>query len=151
MFTLQQLDHIALAVADPAKSAAWYRDVLGLERRHQAVWGDRPIMMAAGSTMVAFFPAAVGVAATQSASGPGLRHFAFRADRENFDQARVALARHGVAFEEQDHEVTRSIYFRDPDGFCLELTTYDLPKAQTAPVKNKTARSVSSRESRFNS
>jgi len=124
---LQQLDHIALAVADPQKSAVWYHEVLGLERRHQAVWGDHPIMMAAGNTMIALFPAATGAAASQPEAGIGLRHFAFRADWKNFNQAKAELARRGIAFHEEDHQISRSIYFHDPDGFQIEITTYDLP------------------------
>ena len=126
MFALQQLDHIAIAVVDPQKSAEWYWDVLGLERRHQAVWGDYPIMMAAGSTMVALFPVASGDAAPQVEPGPGFRHIAFRADGKNFDEAKMTLAGRKISYEEQDHQIARSIYFRDPDGHCLEITTYDL-------------------------
>jgi len=36
------------------------------------------------------------------------------------------LKKHGIKFEFQDHEIAHSIYFRDPDGHQLEITTYDL-------------------------
>jgi catechol-2,3-dioxygenase len=36
------------------------------------------------------------------------------------------LASERIAFEEQDHSVSWSVYFRDPDGVELELTTYEL-------------------------
>lgn len=132
MFALEQLDHVAIAVADPMKSAAWYGEVLGLARRHQEVWGDYPIMMAAGTTMVALFPANAMERATPVAVGLHLRHFAFRADWSNYQQAQASLAQRGIQFEEQDHIIARSIYFRDPDGHQIEITTYDRGRMQNA-------------------
>ena len=54
-------------------------------------------------------------------------HLAFRADRENFLAAQRELEKRGIEFEFQDHEISHSIYFRDPDGHALEITTYELP------------------------
>ncbi len=45
MFDLQGLDHIAITVRDIEASAAWYAEVLGLERRHSDVWGDVPTVV----------------------------------------------------------------------------------------------------------
>ncbi len=53
-------------------------------------------------------------------------HLAFRANRENFLAAQRELEKRGIKFEFQDHETSHSIYFRDPDGHQLEITTYDL-------------------------
>jgi catechol 2,3-dioxygenase-like lactoylglutathione lyase family enzyme len=39
MFHIRQIDHVALTVKDLDRSIAWYHDILGLERRHEAVWG----------------------------------------------------------------------------------------------------------------
>jgi catechol-2,3-dioxygenase len=55
-------------------------------------------------------------------------HLAFRADLENFLAARRELKERGIKFEFQDHEISHSIYFRDPDGHQLEITTYEVPK-----------------------
>ena len=55
-----------------------------------------------------------------------MRHLAFRADRENFAKVRVELERRGLRVEFQDHGISHSIYFHDPDGHELEITTYDL-------------------------
>jgi catechol 2,3-dioxygenase-like lactoylglutathione lyase family enzyme len=46
---LEQLDHVAIAVRDVERSVEWYRDVLGLERRHE-VWGSYPAMVCAITT-----------------------------------------------------------------------------------------------------
>ena len=53
-------------------------------------------------------------------------HLAFRANRENFLAAQRELQKRGIKFEFQDHEIAHSIYFRDPDGHQLEITTYDV-------------------------
>ena len=38
----------------------------------------------------------------------------------------LSLRGRGIAFEFQDHGVSHSIYFQDPDGLQLELTTYEV-------------------------
>ena len=55
-----------------------------------------------------------------------MRHLAFRADRQNFTLAQATLQRLEIPFDFQDHQIAHSIYFRDPDGNSLEITTYDL-------------------------
>lgn len=40
---------------------------------------------------------------------------------------RVELKQRGITFEFQDHQAAHSIYFKDPDGHQLEITTYDIP------------------------
>ena len=127
MFDLQGLDHIAITVRDVEASAAWYARVLGLERRHPDVWGDVPTMMGVGETMIALFP----VQGDVPKPGPGrdviaMRHFALRADRANYDKAKAELERRGIDYRFQDHIVSHLIYFHDPDGHQLEITTYEL-------------------------
>jgi catechol 2,3-dioxygenase-like lactoylglutathione lyase family enzyme len=55
-----------------------------------------------------------------------LLHLAFRANRENFLVAQEELKRRDIHFEFEDHDISHSIYFRDPDGHRLEITTYEL-------------------------
>ena len=118
---VQGLDHVALAVGDQRASEAWYRDVLGLEREYSAEWGDTPVaLMAHGSGLALFRASGDGEPAV------GLRHVAFRVDRENFDLAVEDLRARGIAIEIQDHGVSRSVFFLDPDGLRLELTTYEV-------------------------
>lgn len=125
MLKVQGLDHVAIAAKDVMRSMAWYRDVLGLERRHEEVWGDMPIMMCAGNTCVAIFP--LNDDQPAATNGPRVLHIAFRADRATFEQAQRDLTERGIAFEWADHEIAHSIYFRDPDGYKLEITTYEMP------------------------
>jgi catechol-2,3-dioxygenase len=57
-------------------------------------------------------------------SGSFTWHFGWIA--RTSDAAQRTLAEHGIPFELQDHVVAHSMYFTDPDGHRLELTTYEL-------------------------
>jgi catechol 2,3-dioxygenase len=126
-FLLEGIDHVALAVRDVEKSVAWYCEVLGLERRYQDVWGSLPAVVGIGTTSIALFP----VAGSSPQPRPGrdvltMRHLAFRASRREFDNACAALVARGIPITEQNHQISHSIYFEDPDGHEIEITTYDL-------------------------
>jgi catechol 2,3-dioxygenase-like lactoylglutathione lyase family enzyme len=117
-FHVEGLDHVAVAVGDQARSEAFYRDVLGLRREHAEAWGDMPVAVMRGGSGMALFP--------QGDGDPGFRHVAFRVDGPNFTLAQQELREAGIDFEFADHDVSQSIYFTDPDGLRLELTTYDV-------------------------
>jgi catechol 2,3-dioxygenase-like lactoylglutathione lyase family enzyme len=122
---LERIDHVALGVRDVERSAKWYIKVLGFERLHEGMWNGVPTFIGKGNTGIALFPAS-------HEPKPSTRreirmlHLAFRANRENFLAAQRELEKRGIEFEFQDHEITHSIYFRDPDGHQLEITTYEL-------------------------
>ena len=122
---LEELDHVAIAVADPEASAAWYVEVLGLERRHDDIWGGFPVFVCAGRSGLAIFPRKEPSGARLH-GGTEVRHIAFRTDGPGLAKARAELSERGIAVVFQDHEIAHSIYFEDPDGFQLEITTYDL-------------------------
>lgn len=127
MFTLQGIDHIALTVRDVRRSVHWYMEVLGLERRFEDTWGDFPAVVGIGTTSLAIFP----IRGDDPKPPPGpdtlcFRHVAFRVDRRNFELAREALGARGMEVEFQDHRFAHSIYFLDPDGHQVEITTYEL-------------------------
>lgn len=123
---LEGIDHVALAVRDVERSANWYVDVLGFERQYQEVWGGIPTFIGRGNTAIALFPMRDGHPKSPARSGIRMLHLAFRANRENFLGAQQELEKRGIKFEFQDHEISHSIYFRDPDGHQLEITTYEL-------------------------
>jgi catechol 2,3-dioxygenase-like lactoylglutathione lyase family enzyme len=124
---LEGIDHIALTVRDVERSAQWYIEVLGFERRYDGMWNGIPTFIGKGNTAIALFPAK-----SHATSGPSSRedirmlHLAFRANHKNFISAQQELKRRGTKFEFQDHEISHSIYFSDPDGHQLEITTYEL-------------------------
>lgn len=126
---LQAIDHVALSVRDVGRSAQWYIDVLGFERQHGDVWGDYPVFVGKNDAAIALFPIRRKDQSPASSSGFSpvrVLHFAFRADRRNFVQAQEDLKRAGIDFEFQDHQISHSIYFSDPDGHEIEITTYEL-------------------------
>src|SRR5437016_3255601 len=134
---LEGIDHVAMSVRDVERSAQWYIDVLGFERRHEGMWNGVPVFIGKGTTSLALFPvrdsrassAEATAAKSTSGDGGGVRmlHLALRANWKNFLAAQEELKQRGIRFEFQDHEISHSIYFSDPDGHKLEITTYDLP------------------------
>jgi len=124
---LEGIDHVALSVRDVERSAQWYIDVLGFERRHEGMWDGIPVFIGKGTTSLALFPTKSNERSKSSAGGEvRMLHLALRANRENFLAAQEELKCRGIKFEFQDHEISQSIYFRDPDGHKLEITTYEL-------------------------
>lgn len=124
---LEGIDHVALAVRDVEQSANWYGDVLGFERRYDEMWNGIPTFIAKGNTAIALFPLRKNDSKSASRTGRiGMLHLAFRTDRKNFLSAQEELKGRGIRFEFQDHEISHSIYFRDPDGNQLEITTYQV-------------------------
>jgi catechol 2,3-dioxygenase-like lactoylglutathione lyase family enzyme len=127
MFKIEALDHVALSVRDVERSAQWYAEVLGFKRQHEGMWDGVPIFVGNGGAAIALFPARDKAGST-SHDRAAVRtfHFAFRADRENFRRAQDELRKRAIAFDFQNHEISHSIYFRDPDGHEIEITTYEL-------------------------
>lgn len=129
MIQIQGIDHIAIGVRDVRASVEWYIATLGLKRIHEQAWGDYPAVVAAGTSSVALFPLQKDEGDIDRGAGlhrPGMRHFAFRVDRMNYALAKRELSGRGIALTEQRHGIARSIYFHDPDGHELEITTYEL-------------------------
>lgn len=127
MFQTQGIDHVALAVRDVRSSARWYEQVLGLQRLYEETWGDFPAVVGNGTTAIALFPVEGEHPKPRPDRGTiAMRHLAFRVDRANFKAAKAALTDRGIEFTEQHHGIAESIYFFDPDGHELEITTYEV-------------------------
>ena len=122
---LKGIDHVAVGVRDVKRSAKWYIEVLGFERLYDGAWNGVPTFVGKGNTGLALFPANQEPK-TSAHREVRMLHLAFRASRKNFLAAQRELEERGIKFEFQDHEISHSIYFRDPDGHALEITTYDL-------------------------
>lgn len=113
--------------ADDLDTAArFYKEVLGLEPFASA--SGRHLFYRCGAGVLLLFnpdetATGAGSAPAHGAHGPG--HIAFAMAGDQVDAWRGRLAQHGVAIET---EVTWpgggfSLYFRDPAGNSLELTT----------------------------
>lgn len=124
MFQTEHLDHIALTVHDLGRSADWYQNTLCLEVRghyRDTTGRGRPVVLGSGSGNVALFPAA-----EEHTPTPLQGHIAFKLNRANFDQAQTHLRQLGITFDYVEYKTCHSIYFSDPDGYQIELSTWEL-------------------------
>jgi catechol 2,3-dioxygenase-like lactoylglutathione lyase family enzyme len=124
-FRLERLDHVALTVSDRRRSIVWYRDILGLRQLNDSADDDWPIFVGELGTCIALFQAGVDAALLDAESGRRF-HIAFMVGRDDLERAQAHLHANGIAFRFEDHGSAHSIYFADPDGYRLELTTYDV-------------------------
>ena len=131
MMRLEQIDHVALRCASPEATKAWYESMLGFEHVFPGQWSGSPIVLRLGSTSITLFSQKGD---EQPSANGHAWHLAFRAATyADFQSAQTELQAKGISFQFQDHEISHSIYFYDPDGFLLEITTYDLPKESKEP------------------
>jgi catechol 2,3-dioxygenase-like lactoylglutathione lyase family enzyme len=140
-FKVEQIDHVELFVPDRRRAAEWYREVLGLVGLPAfEQWADDPrgplmISSDGGSTKLALFEGQPqGVRETA-----GFHLVAFRVTAEDFGRfidrlPGLNLTDHnGQVVTEaavRDHNDACSLYFCDPYGHRLELTTYGRQNVQ---------------------
>ncbi|MBP6016778.1 MAG: VOC family protein [Candidatus Promineofilum sp.] len=133
-FRVIQIDHVEFFVPDQYEAAAWYQRTLGLEivADYEKWASDGPLMIASQSagTMLALFR---GEPRGERPTA-GFHRVAFRVDGEGFLDFLARLGQiHIVNRAGQkltpdqvvDHQLSWSIYFHDPYGHLLEVTTYD--------------------------
>jgi len=124
MFRATRLDHVAAQVQDLKRSAAWYQTVLGMEERERykdTTGKGKPVVLCSGDACIALFPSE-----TDGEVTPLQGHIAFRLDRENFDLARRHFAQQGIDSQFVEYKTVHSIYIFDPDGYQIELSTWEL-------------------------
>jgi catechol 2,3-dioxygenase len=124
MICPERIGHVVLKVRDLERTKKFYAEVMGLE-----------VMKVEPSIKMAFFAsngrdhheiAAIeidGNVPDSQACGVGLSHVAFRLrDEAHLRAAYSDLKEHKVKIiSAVNHGVTKSIYFRDPDGHLLEV------------------------------
>ena len=122
MIQARKLGHIVLNVRDAAKSRDFYTRTLGLRISHEDL-KQGAVFLSFGREHheLALFQMATGK--PPEASQPGLHHMAWQLGSfEDLQAAYRDLKAMGVPVESTvEHNVTRSVYFRDPDGNRVEL------------------------------
>ena len=119
MPSLQKIDHIHLYADDRLALESWYQRVLGFQRVPELeIWmrDGGPLTIQNGGVHLALFEPGGRVSTT----------IALAVDRENYHQWLTTLREHGVSFNDVDHDLSWSIYFKDPAGNPFEITTYDV-------------------------
>jgi catechol 2,3-dioxygenase-like lactoylglutathione lyase family enzyme len=126
-----RFDHFALPVYDAARTLHFYSEVLQLplvDALSGDDWGGKPWLMMFFGTGDGQLLALCALCGAQPPHPDGLpsdvRHYAFSvssaAEQEKW---KTRLREHGVAISEEDHGAQHSIYFSDPNGIVLEVTT----------------------------
>lgn len=125
------LDHVALPIYDAAGSLRFYTEVLGLPLLSAHTgddWGGRPWLMMifglAGGRQLALC-ALRGAARPAPGELPAeTHHIAFSvASNEVLAGWKQRLTAHQVRVTEEEHGTQLSLYFEEPNGYVLELTT----------------------------
>lgn len=128
------VDHLALRIYDAAATHRFYSEVLGLPlvgALSGPDWEGKPWLMmmyeiADGRQLV--LCALRGV--KRPLAKDDVTHYAMSvATKADQDAWRERLERHEVPYREENHGAQKSIYFEDPNGITLEITTPDSKRA----------------------
>jgi catechol-2,3-dioxygenase len=119
---IDRIDHVHVFVSDRARAERWYQDALGFVRvSGLELWMDQ-----GGPLTIANSAGTVHLALFERPPQPCRSVIAFAVGKDDFLAWRSHLSRVlGRAPELQDHQVTWSMYFSDPDGNPFEITSYD--------------------------
>jgi catechol-2,3-dioxygenase len=137
---VNQIDHVEVEVPDRLAAAHWYHAVLGFEIcQEYEPWAKHergPLMISTdgGKTKLALFEGQ-----PQGAARPiGIRRIAFRIGGDDFlklIEQLDALSGNDTVHRSEitDHDLSFSVYFSDPYGNSLEVTTYDYEAVREKP------------------
>ena len=142
-WSAQCFDHVAIPASSLARSVAWYKNVLGFEdfMQHEPTFigPDLAFLRQGGVALALLSLPKTEVPLRGSRSQKG--HFAMRVDSKGFwhlDKTLPALllehragSEHSVEIFRDDFSVQLSLFFYDPDGNEVEVTTWDCERDDT--------------------
>lgn len=121
---IEALGHVVLRVTDLPRAERFYSGLLGLPIcAHYDKNGLKMTFFTLGNHHDFAIQEVSGEGSTNSESAVGLNHVAFSIGRnlDDLRDARLKLEAAGIVPAPVDHFVTKSLYFADPDGNCIEL------------------------------
>ena len=129
MIHVSGIDHAAISVRDLEVSLKFYTDVLGLkisEREHQKPGIE--YFLDCGESLIGLLQGDPnGEKHMLQDSGLGGNHVSFRVPTRDFDAVVGELKKRNVTITfEKKRERSWSVYFLDPDGNKLEITSWPL-------------------------
>jgi catechol 2,3-dioxygenase-like lactoylglutathione lyase family enzyme len=129
-FSIDDIDHIEMFVADRLKTTKWYESVFGLRPLQELdMWSKTGPLFIGNKERTVTLALMNG---TRENNG-SINRMAFRTTGEKFvdflnrinDMELFFLKDKVTKDNVVDHDISFSIYFDDPDGNKLELTSYD--------------------------
>ena len=121
---IKSLGHVVVKVTNRERAEQFYGDMLGLQRCARL---DKDGFKMSFFTLGNHHDFAVmevsGDGSGPSETAPGLHHVAFNigTSLDELREAKTKLDAAGISTTPIDHEVTKSLYFQDPDGNGIEL------------------------------
>src|SRR5258708_3993197 len=121
---IRVLGHVVLRVTDWARAEGFYNGLLGLPimARYDED-GMKMTFFSLGNHHDFAILEVSGEGSSHAATAVGLHHVAFKIgdSLDELREAKTMLEGAGVVVTPIDHEVTKSLYFDDPDGNNLEV------------------------------
>lgn len=118
---LEKVDHLHVYAQDKIVAQRWYEEILGFRKLEKyKVWADEggPIVVGTPNSEIELAIFARDGFQASSIIAFGVRGQAFLAWKTYLEQKELLAAC-------KDHGLTWSLYFNDPDGNGLEITTHD--------------------------
>ncbi len=121
--SIDRIDHVHVFVSNRERAERWYQDAMGLQRVPEL----EPWTREAGGPLTMSNPkGTVHLALFERPVQPCRSTVALAVGKDDFLAWRAHLTRVlGRAPELQDHQLSWSMYFSDPDGNPYEITSYD--------------------------
>jgi len=121
---IKSLGHVVLRVTDRERAERFYNGVLGLPLCARFDEGGLKMAFFTLGNHHDFAVMEVsGDGSSRSDTAVGLDHVAFNIGTtlDELREAKAKLEAAGIATNPVDHEVTKSLYFEDPDGNGIEI------------------------------